>query len=394
MRTARPEGAGPFVRLPCAALALPEVRAVLSHPDALETFPIDTEDKRAKVPGAERGMVSTPTIAAVADRAGVSIATASRALHGQGASPATAERVRLVAEELGYRPNAVARALQAGRTGQIAMIVPDAANPVYARMTSAVQHELAQDDRQLLVAQAQEAAAVAAAIHRFDPSSIDGLIVVPLRPEPEVLDALERARVPVVVIGSLPSSAAHGSVRADSRAGVRLAIDHLIEQGARRIAFVNGPVDTTPGRLRLEGYRSALEHAGLEQDDALVIAAADFTHAAALPAVDELLDRTDGRGIDAVVAANDLIALAALRVLSDRGIAVPEQCLVVGMDDTELAQIAIPSLTSVDLGAEARGTVAARQLLAAIGGDADATTHATVEPRLSVRESTTRKERG
>lgn len=338
-------------------------------------------------------MAVTPTIAAVADRAGVSIATASRALHGSGASPTTAERVRRAAEELGYRPNTVARALQAGRTGQIAMVVPDAANPVYARMTSAVQHELAGDDRQLLVAQAQEPAAVAAAIDRFDPSTIDGLIVVPLRPEAQVLAALGRARVPTVVIGSLPASAAQGAVGADSRAGVQLAIDHLVARGARRIAFVNGPVDTTPGRLRLEGYLAALEAAGLPHDDALVVAASDFTHAAAVPAVDALLERANGRVPDAIVAANDLIAFAALRALSDRGIAVPEQCLVVGMDDTELAELSIPSLTSVDLRAAARGTLAARQLLAALRGETDATVHETVAPRLVVRESTTGRTR-
>lgn len=338
-------------------------------------------------------MAVTPTIAAVAERAGVSIATASRALHSSGASPATAERVRRAADELGYRPNTVARALQAGRTGQIAMVVPDAANPVYARMTSAVQHELAADDRQLLVAQAQDPAAVAAAIDRFGPSTIDGLIVVPLRPEPEVLTALGRARVPTVVIGSLPASATHGAVGADSRAGIRLAIDHLVAQGARRIAFVNGPVDTTPGRLRLEGYRAALDAAGLPLDDALVIAAGDFTHAAGLPAVEALLERSAPGVPDAIVAANDLIAFAALRALSDRGIVVPDDCLVVGMDDTELAEMAIPSVTSVDLGAEARGTQAAQQLLAALRGDVAATSHAIVAPRLVVRESTTRRER-
>ena len=342
--------------------------------------------------GAEQGMAGLPTITAVAQDAGVSVATASRALHGGGASAATAERVRLVAEQLGYRPNAVARALQGGTIGQIAMIVPDAANPVYARMTSAVQHELAADDRHLLVAQAQDPADVAAAIGRFGPSTIDGLIVVPLRPEQQVLEALDAARVPTVVIGSLPPTAVHGAVGADSRAGVQLAIDHLVAQGAQRIAFVNGPVDTTPGRMRLEGYRLALDAAGMDFDPAHVVAADDFTHAAALPAIDALLERS-ARSFDAIVAANDLIAFAALRVLSDAGIAVPGDCLVVGMDDTELAQMAIPSLTSVDLGAEARGTLAAQQLLASLRGDADAISHATVVPRLVVRESSTRRDR-
>src|SRR5690606_24778464 len=91
---------------------------------------VSNPDRHETGEGARGGgtMAGTPTIAAVARHAGVSVATASRALHGQGASPATADRVRLVAQELGYRPNAVARALQSGRTGQIAMIVPDAAN--------------------------------------------------------------------------------------------------------------------------------------------------------------------------------------------------------------------------------------------------------------------------
>lgn len=329
-------------------------------------------------------MAQESTLVAVAARAGVSIASASRALNGGVASTATVARVRSAAEELGYRPHLMARGLRAGRTHQACMLVPDAANPVYARMMGTLQPELAAHGIRLLLQQATDDDLVTA-VRELSTGLVDGAVVVILRVTEEILEAVRSAPVPVVVVGLVPDDSAIDSVRADSAAGMGLLVEHLLEQGVRRIALVNGPVDTTPGRLRLAGFQHALVEAGLSPD--LVVHGEDFTRAAAAAAARRLLDQ----GVpDAVIGANDLLALATLRECATRGLRVPDDVLLAGMDDTDLAELSVPSLTSVDLGAEQRARLAARTLLRRIAGGAPGRPQL-VPPRLHVRESTSRR---
>jgi len=290
--------------------------------------------------------------------------------------------VRQAADDLAYRPNHMARGLQSGRTGQVAMLVPDAANPVYARMMSTLQSELDAHGIRLLMQQvpAEPVDAVAA----LSAGLVDGAIVVALRVTDDVLAAVRTAAVPVVVLG-LVETAGVDSVRADSHAGMGLLVDHLVAQGARRIGLIVGPVDTTPGRTRLDGFVAACERQGIAAD--LVEVADDFTHAAARPAARAMLER----GVpDAIVAANDAMALATLRECATRGLRVPHDLLLAGLDDTEPAELSVPSLTSIDLGAHARARIAARTLLSRIDGAAP-TGQQAVAPRLVVRESTTKE---
>lgn len=327
-------------------------------------------------------MAEGSTLAAVAARAGVSIASASRALNGGVASTATIARVQQAADDLGYRPNLMARGLQSGRTGQVAMLVPDAANPVYARMMSALQSELDQHGIRLLMQQvpAEPVEAVAA----LSAGLVDGAVVVALRVTDDVVAAVRIAAVPVVVLG-LVEAAGIDSVRADSHAGMGLLVEHLVAQGARRIGLIVGPVDTTPGRTRLAGFVTACERHGIDAD--VVEVADDFTHAAARPAARAMLDRA---APDAIIAANDAMALATLRECATRGLRVPRDLLLAGLDDTEPAELSVPSLTSVDLGAHDRARIAARTLLARIDG-AGPIGQLAVAPRLVVRESTTKE---
>lgn len=327
-------------------------------------------------------MAEGSTLAAVAARAGVSIASASRALNGGIASTSTISRVQQAADDLGYRPNLMARGLQSGRTGQVAMLVPDAANPVYARMMSALQSALDATGIRLLMQQvpAEPVDAVAA----LSAGLVDGAIVVALRVTDEVVAAVRDAAVPVVVLG-LVDAPGIDSVRADSRSGMGLLVEHLVGRGARRIGLIVGPVDTTPGRTRLDGFVAACEQQGIAAD--LVEVADDFTHAAARPAARAMLDRVVP---DAIVAANDAMALATLRECATRGLRVPHDLLLAGLDDTEPAELSVPSLTSVDLGAHERARIAARTLLSRIDGAAP-TGQQAVAPRLVVRESTTKE---
>jgi LacI family transcriptional regulator len=214
----------------------------------------------------------------------------------------------------------------------------------------------------------------------------DGLILSPLRITSELLDALTATRQPLVVIGSLPPHIEIDNVRADSATGVGLALDHLAEHGRRHVAFVNGPIDTVPGAARLRGFVEHSARLGLPTSAELQVECADFTYSAALPAIETLLAQA---APDAIMCANDLIAVAAINVLRRRGLAVPGDVAVVGMDNTEIAELVNPTLTSVDLGAARRAATAAELLLDRLAdGDGDVPARRiTVEPSLTIRES-------
>ncbi|ONK14556.1 LacI family DNA-binding transcriptional regulator [Streptomyces sp. MP131-18] len=330
-----------------------------------------------------------PTIVSIAARAGVSIASVSRVLNGQGARRDTVERVRRAAAELGYVPNAVARSLKDGRTRQLTFAMPDIGNPVYVAMVRAIQAVTKAAGYRLLLhstdAVAEDELAV---LHSLGDRTSDGLILCPIRITDEHIEALTTAAGPVVVIGSLPDGVPVDSVRADSVAGSAMAVAHLFRTGRRRIAFINGPSDTVPGHNRDLGYRTALTACGLPHDEALVVHT-DFGIDSGAAAVRRLLPARP----DALFCANDQLALGAAHALLARGVRIPEDIAVAGMDDSALAQAGWPPLTSVDLGSSTRGRRAAELLLDRLEtrggtGTAPPPRTSTAPPRLVVRAST------
>ncbi|WP_419994111.1 LacI family DNA-binding transcriptional regulator [Streptomyces boninensis] len=346
-----------------------------------------------------------PTIVSIAERAGVSIASVSRVLNGLSARRDTEERVRNAAAELGYVPNSVARSLKGGRTRQLTFAMPDIGNPVYVAMVREIQAVAKAAGYRLLLHSTDAVTEDELAVVRsLAERTSDGLIICPIRITPEHVEAIAQATAPVVVIGSPPPDAQLDCVQADSVSGAEKAVRHLAETGRRRIAFINGPIDTVPGRNRDEGYRKGLADHGISYDPGLV-AAADFDVAAGAEAAHRLLDaRPD---LDAIFCANDQLALGAAQTLHTRGMRVPEDVAVAGMDNTQLARAAWPPLTSVDLGSSERGRIAAELLLQRLrerearpgdpAGDAAEDTsettipaprRTTAEPRLVVREST------
>ncbi|MGY0487117.1 LacI family DNA-binding transcriptional regulator [Streptomyces sp. WG-D5] len=335
-----------------------------------------------------------PTVVSIAERAGVSIASVSRVLNGIGARPATVEKVERAAAELGYVPNAVARSLKDGRTRQLTFAVPDIGNPVYVAMVRAIQSVAKAAGYRLLLHSTDAVAEDELAVLRgLRDRTSDGLILCPIRITDAHVEALRSAAGPVVVIGSLPRGVPVDSVRADSVEGVSLAVRHLYETGRRRIAFVNGPADTVPGRGRGEGFRKALADCGLAYDPDLVVHT-EFDIESGAAATDSLLRLKP----DAVFGANDQLALGAARALHARGLRIPQDVAVAGMDDSVLAQAGWPPLTSVDLGSTERGRRAAELLLHRLntpeppGGSRPPRTpqRTTAPPRLVVRASTGR----
>ncbi|GAA0368853.1 LacI family DNA-binding transcriptional regulator [Microbispora corallina] len=329
-----------------------------------------------------------PTINTIAERAGVSIASVSRVLNGLPTREETVRRVLRAAEDLGYVPNSVARSLRNRRTDQVAFAMADIGNPVYLAMVREIQPVLkAAGYRLLLHSTDADVADELDVLRGLRERYVDGLIMSPLRGVTEDhVAAIAAARAPVVVIGSVPEGTPVDNVRTDSRTGVRLALDHLHALGRRRIGFLNGPLDTVPGGARAAAYREALDALGLPYDGDLV-EVGDFYRQDGARAARALLGRAPD--VDALMCANDLIALGALDVLRRAGREVPGDVAVVGMDDTDLASVAWPTLTSVSLGSAERGRAAARLLLDRLENGPREPRVVVVEPSLTVRASTT-----
>jgi LacI family transcriptional regulator len=326
-----------------------------------------------------------PTITTVARLANVSVASASRALNGIRTSPATFERVIAAAESVGYVPNAAARSLRSRRTGQIAFAMPDVGNPVYTAMVASIQ-EVARTGgvRLLLHSTGADPEDELAMVRDLKHRHVDGLILATLDVTPTHVDELKHAAAPVVVIGHPSGAVLVDTVRAFSRKGAAEAVRHLHAVGRRRIAFVNGPTHTAPGSARRRGYLDGLRSCGLERDERLVEVADDFMVEPGRRAGEALLARVRP---DAILCANDLLAVGVLAALRDAMLAVPSDVALVGMDNSDLSQLTWPPLTTVDLGSFERARIAAELLLSRIEEPGREAQVVGVEPRLVVRAS-------
>jgi len=313
------------------------------------------------------------------------VASVSRVLNGLPATEEMAERVRRAVEELGYVPDARARSLKVGRTFQLTLAVADVGNPVYVTMMRAVEEVVSAAGYRLVVTTTgPDVVDEVALVRGMARGYADGLVISPLRVDDDLIKSIRECDVPVVVAGNVPARAGVDTVRANSPKGMLLAVEHLLAKGRRRIAFVNGPVDTVPGSARAKGFREAMKANELQAVGE--VEAADFTFAAGRAAGKELLEGR--RGLDAVICANDLLAVGIMHELGARGLAVPAEVAVIGMDDSELAEQSFPPLTSVNLGSAERGRRAAELLLARIEDDSRPPRRIVVQPTLSVRSST------
>lgn len=332
------------------------------------------------------------TLPQVADLAGVSLSSASRALHGSGASPAMVERVRAAAKQLGYIPDSTARSLRLGRTFQIAFAVADIGNPVYVEMMSAIQSVIGPRGYRLVVTPTGDTiASTRELVDHFNLRFVDGVVISPLRVDDALVAQLRDAAVPVVVIGRSLEVQQMNSVSTDSAAGIAQAVEHVRDIGRRRIGFLNGPLDTTPGSARQQGFERAVASHGLGAGDVDTQVAEDFTVAAGLEAAREMLGRHAGTArLDAIVAANDLLAIGAIKAAREQGLRVPADIAVTGMDDTEIGRVFQPALTSVSLKSAERGRIAAGILLKLLDDPDRPAENSLVEPALIVRESTGR----
>lgn len=284
--------------------------------------------------------------------AGVSVKTVSNVVNDYPyVRPATRSRVQEAIAQLGYRPNMTARNLRSGRSGVIALAVPELDAPYFAELahhvvgaamergwTVLVDETGQTSDRGVRQRERSAAAGISGQL-------IDGVILSPL-----ALDEADVARygsVPLVLLGERLGSHLADHVAIDNQAAAAAATTHLLEAGRRRIAVIGTqpPPYGHSARLRLQGYRAALKAARIRYDRSLVLPAPDWRWEAGRTGAHRLMALPDRP--DAVFCFNDLLALGAMRGLSEAGVRVPREVAVVGFDDIEEARYSVPSLTTV-----------------------------------------------
>ncbi|MFC3999411.1 LacI family DNA-binding transcriptional regulator [Nocardiopsis sediminis] len=289
-----------------------------------------------------------PTLEAVAARAGVSRATVSRVVNGESTvGPRIREAVLRAVKELGYVPNSAARSLVTQRTDSIALVVSEAPtrvfsdDPLFSLVVRTAGAELERAGKQVVLMMAGSAEAQARVQGYVAGGHVDGVMFVSMHSSDPLPEAILGLGVPVVSYGRPAVDVDIPHADNDNTGGAQRAVRHLLGGGRRRIATIAGPQDMIGGQDRLAGYHAALEGSGLRP----AVEVGDFTRESGADAMRRLLAK-DPR-VDAVFAANDLMAIGALQALRRAGRGVPGDVAVVGFDDIEAARFTDPPLTTV-----------------------------------------------
>ncbi|MFD7154453.1 LacI family DNA-binding transcriptional regulator [Kribbella sp. NPDC059898] len=329
-----------------------------------------------------------PTVSDVAARAGVSTATVSRALNGKPTvDPDLAERVRAAAAELGYRPNGPARNLRRQEAAVVALIISDVENPFFTAIARGVEDVAHEVGYSVVLCNSDES--VAKERRYLDVAlqeRVAGVILSPSGPESSVAQLASLGTAYVAVDRPLPGTDSD-VVLVDTQAAAREATAHLVAQGYERIGCITGPSGVRTADDRLAGYRDALKAAGRRSTTKLV-RRTEFKATGAHRAALELLAQPEPP--DALLIANNAMAVGVLQALQERGVRVGREVGVVTFDDAPWAALVDPPLTVVAQPAYELGAVAASLLLARIADNTRPPTATTLGARLIPRASSLR----
>ncbi len=336
-------------------------------------------------------MVKTKvTLRDVARRVGVPESTVSRVLGEKTrhmVTPAVADRVVAAANDLGYRPNAIAYSLRTNRTFTVGVLIPDLRNPVFPPIIRGIEDVLGAADYTAILANTDnDAARERTIMSRMMARWVDGLIVATARRHDDQQLARIAEDIPTVLINRSVDGGAISYIANDDIAGIALTVSHLIGLGHTRIAHVAGPRELSTGHRRHEGFLAAMREGGLTADADLVAFADSFTEGAGRRAAEALLD--GGADFSAIVAGNDLLAIGCFDALAARGLDCPGDVSVTGFNDMPFVDRLRPPLTTVHIPHYEMGAGAARILLEQIENPEAPPRTNLLECSLVVRDST------
>ncbi|MBN1315022.1 MAG: LacI family DNA-binding transcriptional regulator [Anaerolineales bacterium] len=333
----------------------------------------------------------TISIKDIARAAGVSHSTVSRALSKSSLVNAeTRERIIKLAAEMGYSPHSLARSLVMGRTRSIGLVITTITDPFIAEVVQGIEDAAQNHGYTVVLCSSRgESSREMNAVDTLRSKRVDGVIVTSSRVGALYLEHLERIGVPVVLINNHneQSGPYTFSIGVDNQHGGRIATDHLISLGHRRIAYITGPASHSDDLARLAGYRQALEEAGIPFDPSLVVPGTGRTGGGerALP----LLMRINTPPT-AAFCYNDMTAIGLMQSAAALKMAIPQDLAIVGFDDIPFASYIKPALTTVAQLKAEMGLQATEMVLALIGAKAENMNgfeNRSIKAELIVRES-------
>lgn len=326
------------------------------------------------------------TMKEIARLAGVSQATVSRVINGvENVHPEIRERVMKWVRELDYQPNVNARSLKQQRSNLLGIVLPGISNPFFPDVVHAVLDESDRHGRSVLLFESQgNAYQEWRCIQRLYAHRVEGLLLVPVDPDAPHLKRLKSMDIPTVILTQ--EVLGFPSVSIDHREGGRLVARHLLDLGHVDVAFLGAGRDP-----KLDGFRAALLDAGISFDKDRIIECRSWQEEASYEAYLRTKEYFSAKRfpVSALFAYNDLAAIGAMRAFEELGVSIPDDVALVGFDNTPLAAVARPALTTVAQPTREIGRIATDLLLEWIEGGAPEQGSVTLSPRLVVRESTT-----
>ncbi|WP_209125830.1 LacI family DNA-binding transcriptional regulator [Alkalihalobacillus sp. BA299] len=302
----------------------------------------------------------------VANAAGVSIASVSRVLSGKpGVGEATAERIRQVIEEIGYKPNLSARGLVKRTTGNIAVVIPRGSfilnNPFFSTILEGIAKGIDQTDYNMVISftSLQQKRLI-------ETQAVDGVILFSPRHDELSLEWLKSIGLPIVVVGSYLEESPFPCVRPDDEDGIRQAVNALYDLGHRDIGLVNGPLSSMHSVKCLNGYNNAMTELGLDCSNKNVLEIDEFDILKVKKAMNTFLNN-HGK-ITGVVCSSDYLAIGVIKAVTTMELTVPRDLSVVGLDDVPMSDFLTPSLSTVHVDLVGIGKRAASMLLSVIDG--------------------------
>lgn len=303
------------------------------------------------------------TMKDVARLAGVSTSTVSYVINNNRfVSPAVREKVTSAVRQLNYAPSALARSLKLNQTRTIGMLLTASSNPFYSEVVRGVERSCYERGYSLVLCNTEgDEARMNHSLETLMQKRVDGLLIMCTESHRPSADILRRyPGVPAVMMDWAPFEWGKDIIQDNALLGGKMATRHLISRGYTRIACITGPLDKTPSRMRLEGYRQAMEHAGLPIPKAWIISS-DFEFQGGFNAMNELLALRPPP--QAVFTCNDAMAVGVYHALYQAGMTIPQEMAVVGYDDIELARYMTPPLSTVHQPKDELGELAIDALL-------------------------------
>jgi LacI family transcriptional regulator len=323
----------------------------------------------------------------VAKRAGVSTATVSRTINNQHqVKPGTARRVWKAIEELKYFPNIQARSLVSGRSRMVGLIVSDITNPFFPELVKGFEDAASGQGYEVLLSNTEyDSARMATGVRRMLERKVDAVAIMTSEMDGSLTQQLAHRDIPIVFL-DVGTVAQHVSnIRIDYALGISQAVEHLLELGHRRIAFISGPGELKSARIRRLAFLQALKERGITGDPCWM-ETGNHRIDGGFRAMDGILN---GEGLPtAVLCSNDLTAIGALRAIRRHNLRVPEDVSVVGFDDISLAEFTEPPLTTVRLPRRELAGKAFEALLISLTDISRMGVEYSITPKLIVRETT------